>query len=238
MGDRELTYWDHLEELRRRILFCLGIFVCLSLLSFLFLDEVLLFLKKPLGVYGINLNYFKPYEKFFIYIKLSFFCGLILSLPFLLIQLVSFVLPALKENEKFWFLFFSLLSLLIFIGSLLFSYFIVLPLALRFFVNFAGNDGSGMLWGVSGYVDFFSGIVLSTTVVFQLPLIMLFLLKLKIIKVSQLIRWRKFVVLGIAIFAAVFSPPDVVSMILVGVPLYLLFEISLVLGRLFDKKSL
>ncbi len=238
MDSRELTYWDHLEEFRKIVLFYLIILFLFSIVSFLFMDKILSFLKKPLELYSINLNYFKPYEKFFVYIKLSFFSGLILSLPFLLLQVFSFVSPALKRDEKLPFFLFILLSFLIFIGSLLFAYFFVLPFALKFFVNFSRDDGFGMLWGVSGYFDFLVGIALSSIIVFQFPLLLLILLKLKIIDLNLLVKSRKFVILAVAIFAAIFSPPDIVSMFLVGLPLYLLFEIVLLFARIFGKKSL
>lgn len=237
MAEREFTYWDHLEEFRKIILFYLASLLFLSLISFMVIDKILLFLKTPLDFYHINLNYFKPHEKFFVSIKLSFFSGFILSFPLLLIQIFSFIYPALRKNEKVWSFMFFLLSFFTFLGGLLFSYFVVLPLALKFFVTFSGNDGFGMLWGVSGYLDFLLGIFLSTAVVFQLPLLLVFLLKVRIIDMHLLMKSRKFVILGIAIVAAIFSPPDIVSMILIGLPLYLLFEIVLLIGWIFDKKS-
>lgn len=238
MDKKELTYWDHLEEFRKIVLFYLGVLLLFSIISFLLMDKILFFLKKPLILYNINLNYFKPYEKFFVYIKMSFFSGLILSLPFLLIQVFSFVVPALNENEKIPFFLFILLSFLIFVGSLLFAYFFVLPFALKFFVNFSQNDGFSMLWGVESYFNFLIGIALSTLIVFQFPVLLLILLKFNIIDLNLLIKSRKFVILAVAIFAAIFSPPDIVSMLLVGLPLYLLFEIVLFFARVFSKKSL
>ncbi|MGC8771609.1 MAG: twin-arginine translocase subunit TatC, partial [Brevinematia bacterium] len=190
-----------------------------------------------LSVYGIKLNYFKPYEKFFLYLKLSFFSGLILSIPLILIQLISFILPALKKEEKSLLFLFSTLSFLVFAAGLIFSYLVILPFALRFFVDFSRKDAFGMLWGVSSYFDFIIGIVFSTSVVFQLPIILLLLLKLRILDVSVLISGRKYIILLIAFFSALFSPPDVISMLAVGVPLYLLFELSVLIGILFRKKD-
>lgn len=237
MAKEELTYWDHLEELRRRIIFYLFVLVFFSIVSFLFLEKILLLLKKPLDEYGINLNYFKPYEKLFVHIKLSFFSGLILSFPFLVIQIVSFVLPALRRGEKKLFLLFCLGSFFLLIGGNIFAYVGILPVALRFFINFSKNDTFGMLWGVSSYIDFVAGLALSISLVFQLPLVLLFLLKAKIINLSMLIKSRKYIILLIALFSALFSPPDIVSMFLIGIPLYLLFEFTVFLGGLFFSKK-
>ncbi|MGC8765835.1 MAG: twin-arginine translocase subunit TatC, partial [Brevinematia bacterium] len=81
MEEKELTYWDHLEEFRRRVLFCIFVILFFSIISFFLLDKLLFFLTRPLSVYGIKLNYFKPYEKFFLYLKLSYDKSQILSTP-------------------------------------------------------------------------------------------------------------------------------------------------------------
>ncbi len=232
-----LTYWDHLEELRKRLIFCLFIFLFFSIVSFFFVDKIIISLKKPLTPYGITLNYFKPYEKFSIYIKLSLFSGIILSLPFFLIQLFSFILPALKKEEKKITLSFSLLSILTFFIGIIFSYFVIFPVALNFLINFSKNDSINMLWGFSSYFDLLISISLSTIIVFQLPIVLLILLKLNIISISSLSKARKYIIILIAFLSALFSPPDVLSMFLIGIPLYLLFEVTFILARIFIKSN-
>ncbi len=232
-----LTYWDHLEELRKRLIFCLFIFLFFSIVSFFFVDKIIISLKKPLTPYGITLNYFKPYEKFSIYIKLSLFSGIILSLPFFLIQLFSFILPALKKEEKKITLSFSLLSILTFFIGIIFSYFVIFPVALNFLINFSKNDSINMLWGFSSYFDLLIGISLSTIIFFQLPIVLLILLKLNIISISSLSKARKYIIILIAFLSALFSPPDVLSMFLIGIPLYLLFEVTFILARIFIKSN-
>ncbi len=232
-----LTYWDHLEELRKRLIFCLFIFLFFSIVSFFFVDKIIISLKKPLTPYGITLNYFKPYEKFSIYIKLSLFSGIILSLPFFLIQLFSFILPALKKEEKKITLSFSLLSILTFFIGIIFSYFVIFPVALNFLINFSKNDSINMLWGFSSYFDLLISISLSTIIVFQLPIVLLILLKLNIISISSLSKARKYIIILIAFLSALFSPPDILSMFLIGIPLYLLFEVTFILARIFIKSN-
>jgi sec-independent protein translocase protein TatC len=235
MDKKQPTYWDHLEDLRQRILVCLFIFLLFSVISFFVVDKILIFLKKPLEAYNITLNYFKPYEKFLTYIKVATLSGLILTIPFIFLQAGIFIYPALKEGERKIFLFFLFFSFFVFLGGLLFGYFVIFPMAIRFFVEFARNDPFNSLWGITSYIDMLSGIIIASGFVFQLPLILIFLIKMKILKVEVIVKYRKYVILLIAILASIFSPPDILSMFFVGIPLYLLFEISILLGRFFSK---
>ena len=117
-----------------------------------------------------------------------------------------------------------------------FAYKIMLPAAFSFFTGFAGQDNILPVWGVSEYFGFISSVIVVTGAVFLLPLVMLLLMKAGIIKHETVSKARPYIIIAIFIIAAVFSPPDVISQMLVAMPLYLLFEISLLAGRVLKNK--
>ncbi|MCX8059335.1 MAG: twin-arginine translocase subunit TatC [Spirochaetes bacterium] len=231
--ENDYTYWDHLEELRRRIIFYLIILLILFIFCFFETEKILSIFKKPLTNYKIDLFYFKPYEKFFLHIKISFYSSIIISIPFLFMQFILFIIPALNKKEKIIFLIFSVFSLIVFILSLLFSYFIAIPYALSFLINFSAFDPFQNMFNVSSYFDFIFNIILATSIVFQIPLIILILLISKIIDIKVLTKNRKYILLIILIISAIFSPPDILSMLLIAIPLYFLYEMSIIIYSIF-----
>lgn len=228
---KTLSYWDHLEILRIKIITILVFLLIASVFSFFFVDNILQILQKPVQGLPVSLNYFKPYEKILAYFKISFYSGLILTIPFGLFQIGSFIYPGLRKKERKLFILSFILIPFIFIAGILFSYFYIAPVAFRFFVNFGIGDSFNFLWSIMEYYDLFVGLLFTCGLIFQLPLIILILIKLKILKVEKLVSFRKYIILAIAIIAAILSPPDVLSMFLIGVPLYLLFELSVLIGK-------
>lgn len=236
--EKEISYWDHLEELRRRILFYLLIFFILSIISYIYINKIISFFEIPIKKYNLNLFYFSPFEKFFLNIKISFFCGLIVSFPILFYQIIVFVLPALNENEKKYFLIISILSIIILIFSLLFSMFVIIPFSLNFFINISKLEYSKIITNASSYFNFIFIILFSTILIFQVPIILIILIKIKILNLEIISRNRKYVILIILIFSALLSPPDVLSMLILSIPLYFLFELSIFMGKIFTKNKL
>jgi sec-independent protein translocase protein TatC len=228
----EISYYDHLEIFRWKIISIIIFFLIAFFISFIFIDKIVPFLIKPIKLINVQLNYFKPYEKFMTYIKIAIASGLFFSIPFMLFQIGSFVFPALKKNEKNIFFVFIFLAPLIFLLGCLFAYYVIIPVALNFFFNFASGDKIKPVWGISSYFYFFIVLTLATGLLFILPLILLLFIKIGIIDVSTLKKFRPYIIVSIFIIAAIVTPPDVLSQLLIAIPLLLFFEITVLIGKI------
>jgi len=227
---------DHLEELRRRIIYVLIGIITGIILSLVFIKYIIIFLKAPIADSGIKLYYFKPYEKITAYLKISFFLGLIINIPFLLYHLTAFILPALYKNErKFYFLLIVFTGILFVIGAY-FCYKIIAPISFKFLINFMSDDEVLPLWSIKDYFDMLMLFIFLTGIVFQMPLIMVLLARLGVVSGKFLAKYRRHAILAIFIIAAIVTPPDVVSQILVAIPMILLYEISIILARITSKR--
>jgi sec-independent protein translocase protein TatC len=234
--DHDLSYFDHLEILRKKILAILAVLILFSAASFFFTGRIVELLLQPLSSLSIPLNYFKPYEKFLVYMKIAFLMGLVLTLPFAFYQLASFVSPALKKEEKGPFITAIILVPAIFLGGAYFAYSLIVPAAFRFFVNFGASDHIKPLWSMQGYFEILVSFLMICGFVFQAPMILLLLIKLGIFSVKTLSHYRRHIIVAIAVISGIFSPPDILSQLLVGVPLYILFELTLIIGRFLEPK--
>ncbi len=228
-------YYGHLESLRINIITIVVFFVLSGLLSFVFIEKIMGFLQEPLKNTGVNLYYFKPQEKFLTYIKVAFFSGLFFTVPFSVFVLGSFVYPGLRKNEKKYFFTFTLLIPLVFVAGGFFAYKVITPVAFAFLINFAAGDNVNALWGVSAYFNFLISVIFVMGIVFLIPLGFFGLMKTGIITPRRLANLRPAILMGILVIAAFFTPPDIITQVLVGAPLYLLFEVSLFMGRLAGK---
>lgn len=232
----EGDFTDHLEELRRKILSVLLFFLAAFVLLFSLSEHLVAFLQAPLAGLGLSLYYFKPYEKFLAYMRIAFWGGVILSLPLAILQASFFVYPALRKNEVRFFLFAILAAPLFFAAGSAFAYRAIAPLAFRFFLSFSPGDNVLPFWGFGEYTSFLFNLMVAAGLVFLLPLLLLFLVGAGLVSTRTLSRLRPWIIMAIALAAALLTPPDVVSQILLGLPLYILFEASLLLGKLLEKR--
>ncbi len=227
----ETRFLDHLEVLRRKLLVVLAMFFLLVLLFLLWSEPILQLFLAPIKGIPVTLVSLKPAEKFMAYLKASGYGALLCSIPVLLLQVGSFVYPALRGKERS--LFIGLLGgmLLLFLGGSYFAYRFLIPFICTFFYSFNPNDGILPYWSVEGYVDLVFLTILVIAGVFQTPLFLLFFLKVGILRLETLRRYRRHTIVGIFLLAALITPPDVFSQLVVGGTLYLLFEITLFLGK-------
>lgn len=226
------TYLYHLEEFRLTLISILVFLLVAFVFVMLYIEKLIIFLQDPVKNIGIKLSYFSPEEKFLTYIKVGFVSAVFVSVPFAILQIGRFIYPALKKDEKKYFYILGFLLPVIFYFGAFFAYKIIFPFALRFFYNFAGNSALIPLWGISNYFDLLIILVVGTGTVFLLPLPVFFLIKTDIISISAINKFRPYIIIIILIFAAVFSPPDVISQVIIAVPLYLLFELSVIAGKI------
>lgn len=227
----QLDYYDHWEILRWKILRVLGVLAAASVACYFFIDPIVLLLKKPVSQSSVTLVFLRPYEKFLSYLKISFFSGIIVTVPYALIEAAAFLYPALRKNEKRTFILLCLVAPVIFFSGMLFAYQVIVPAAMNFFLNFASGDAVKPFWSIGEYFDLVLSLVMACAILFLIPLVLLFLIRIRVLSADALSRARGYIILAIAILAGVFSPPDVVSQILIGVPLYLLFELTVLIGR-------
>jgi len=244
IDDTQAPLLDHLVELRTRLLrsiVALGIAFCVCLY---FADEIFSFLVRPLTAafppgQG-KLIYTKLYEAFFVEIKVALFAAFFISFPIIANQLWAFVAPGLYAKEKKAFLPFLLATPILFTSGAALAYYVVMPTAFRFFLTFEGDKGGLSLEALPGTGDYLSLVmqfILAFGISFLLPVLLLLLNRAGIVTREQLVKARRYVIVAITAVAAVITPPDVVSQLMLLVPMWLLFEGSLIIMRLGERKA-
>ena len=233
----EMPLLEHLEELRWRIIKILLALTIASVASYFFTDTFFRWIRWPLDVatppgQKINLNYLRIGDSFTIRVKLAVISGIFISIPITLFQIWRFVTPGLYAHERRRILPLVFWSTLLFLMGAAMCYFWVMPITIRFLLEIAPQDITPVLT-VTEYINFIMWTTLSFGLVFQLPLIALFLGKLGIINWRMLSKGRRYAIVIIVFAAAVITPStDALSMLLLAAPLYLLYEISIWLLRL------
>jgi sec-independent protein translocase protein TatC len=229
---KESEWEEHIEELRRRMLSALAVFIAAAALSFAVSEQITEFLLSPLRELGVKLYTFSPTEKFMAHLHISMVTGAVFVLPFLLLQIGMFIWPGLKEHERkrAWF---SLTAVpVLFAAGAAVAYKFFAPAVLGFFLSFGSGDGVTALWGFREYLSLLAGLMLAVGITLQMPLIMLALFALGIVSPQKAASARPYIILLIFLLAAILTPPDVTSQIALGVPLYLLFELTLLAGKI------
>ncbi|MEW6203444.1 MAG: twin-arginine translocase subunit TatC [bacterium] len=223
---REMSVVDHLEELRLRLLISLAVVAAASVLCYIFSLDAIQFLTRGAG----KIQYLGPTDAFMVRLKVSVIMGLAVSSPVVFWQLWLFVAPGLYRNEKRYALPTIISAVVLFFGGGAFGVFTV-PYALRVLQKF-GGDVLQANYTVDRFISFATGMILAFAVVFELPLVLIFLAKIGIVSHKMLSRSRKYVILIIFAVSAVLTPgTDIVSMMIMAAPLYILFEISLLIIR-------
>ena len=240
MDEQEkIPFTAHLEELRKRLIVC---FVAVGIgfvLSYGFKEKLFKILIRPLISVmqpGDELIFTGLPEAFFTYLKVAFLSGIILSAPVIFYQFWMFVAPGLYNKEKRLLVPIVFLSSFFFIGGALFGYFIVFPFGFKFFLGFA-TEYIRPLPSMREYLSFSSKLLLAFGLVFELPLIVTFLAKLGLVSVEFLKKNRKYALLLFFVGAAIITPPDVVTQIMMALPLMVLYEISIIGARIFGQKK-
>ena len=226
--DRDMSLAEHLTELRSCLVKAGATLVVGTAVSFYYLEQIIEALTAPVG----QLYYLRPAEAFMVYLKIALLAGLILASPMMLYQLYSFVRPALTLREKYYARFTIPIIIVLFLGGMLFSYYLVFPRALEFFLGF-GNGHVNPLISMESYLDFMLMLVVPFGFVFNIPVVLMLLVYLKLVSVQTLNKYHKHVILAAFILAAFITPtPDIITQSLLALPMVVLYEVSLVLCKL------
>ncbi len=237
-----MSLGDHLEELRMRLILAIAGLAACTIFCLFFGSKIIAFIERPyIAVMGTEarLQTLAPSDGFAAYMKISLIAGLVLSSPWVFYQLWMFISAGLYPHEKRYVHLAAPFSAALFIAGALFFFFIVAPVALGFLVKF--NEKIlrvGSNFTFYNYISFVTTLMLVFGLAFQMPIAIYFLNKTGLVSLQALRKARSIVLLGVFVVAAVATPgPDVVSQITLAVPLYLLFELGILLSRFTDRKK-
>lgn len=238
MLDKKLPLTGHLEELRNRIIKIFVAALAGFLISYGFKEPIFAFLLRPLNKAlppGSQVIYIGLTEAFFTYFMVAIYTGLLIASPFIIYQIWAFVAPGLYEREKRHVLPFVFYSTFFFLAGAAFAYFVVFPLAFKFLLSFGGETMKPFP-SAKEYLSFTVKMLLTFGLVFEFPVVAVLLSRLGIVTVAFLRSYRRYAILLFFIVAAFITPPDVVSQIMVAIPLIFLYELSILMVWLLGGK--
>jgi len=234
--DKAMALVDHLQELRVRLIWTILFFVITLVIGFVLAEPVINFFKQSEAARGIPWNVFAFSDAIRVYLQFAFFIAIVLSLPFILFQIWGFVAPGLTKTEQKATAWFIPSAFLLFIGGASFAYFIIFPMIVHFLSKIAKQLGVQEMYGMSQYFGFMFNIIIPFGLLFELPIVIIFLTRIGIVRPALLVKFRKFAYLILVTVAAMITPPELVTNILVSVPLILLYEFSIWLSRIAVKR--
>ena len=235
---------DHLLELRTRLLRCVYAIAIALVVCFYFADTILGILVQPL-THAFppgqgKLIYTKLYSAFFVNLKVSLFAAFLVSFPVIANQLWAFIAPGLYAKEKKAFLPFLIATPVLFTMGASLAYFVVMPTAFKWFIGFQGNRGGLQLEalpGIEEYLNLVMQFIFAFGISFLLPVLLMLLNRAGIVTRAQLVAARRYVIVGITALAAVITPPDVLSQLMLAIPLLILFEGTLIVMRVVERRD-
>lgn len=255
-----LTFGGHLEVLRRMLFRIIAAVMVLAVVIFCFKDKTFEFLLAPsqwdfvtyryiekflhhlgsnftFSEYHINLIATELSSQFMTHITTALYLGLLGASPYILVELFRFITPALYENEKKYSVQVAVIVYLLFVIGVLMSYFILFPISFRFLGTYSVSGMVESNITLKSYISTFTTLTLVMGLVFQLPIIAFFLGKLEIVNSRLLRQYRKYAFLIIMVIAAIITPPDLMTLILVTIPLYLLYEVSILVLKRMERRK-
>ena len=239
-NETDMTFLEHLEELRWRIIKSAAGIIIGGIIAGIFINYIMddiLLLPATRTIPPLKLQNIKPFGQFSLYMEVIIFGGALLSFPNILFQFWKFIEPALKPNERKYISSIVFFSTFCFLSGVVFAYFVLLPTALSFFSTF-GSSAIENIIAIDEYFSFIISTMLAAGLVFELPMVSFFLSKIGILKPEFMRKYRKHSIILILLIAGILTPsPDVTSQLLLAVPLFILYEISIVICKISQKKS-
>ena len=242
--DTSMNFLDHLKELRQKLIYSIIFFIFSFIVSFYFSQSIFEFLAKPLTSIlqdGNGLIYTALQEAFLTNVKVAFFTAAFISFPFLSFQIWSFISPGLLKKEKK----ISLPSLIaipfLFLLGAAVVYYLISPIAWKFFLSFQTSQADSinitLQAKMNEYLSLMMTFIFAFGLAFQLPVVLLLLVRVGVLTIQQLVSFRKYAIVLAFIFAAIITPPDPFSQISLALPVIILYEVSILISRFLSKKD-
>jgi sec-independent protein translocase protein TatC len=236
--ENEMTFLEHLEELRWRLIYAIIGLIVGTIICWIFIDFLVeVILLKPARDSSAKLQNLRPFGQLFLYFQVALMGGVILSLPNIFWQLWKFIAPALRKTERGYIAWIVIFSSVCFLSGIAFAYFAMLPLALKFAAEF-GSEIIENQFAIDEYMSIIISVMLAAGFIFELPMISFFLTKLGILTPAFMKKYRRHAIVIIMVLAAFLTPgADPVSQVVLAVPLVILYEISILISKLSQKKN-
>lgn len=235
-SEKDMSLVEHLRDLRKKIVLCLIVIVLTLVGGLLAVNPILSYLKNAEPAKSIEWNAFSPFDAISIYMQCAILVSITVSMPFILYQLWDFVRPGLRVNEQKATIKYIPGAVFLFLLGAAFAYFIIFPMAFNFASSVSRNMGLNETYGISQYFTFMFNIITPMALLFELPVVVLFLTKLGILTPKRLKKMRKVSYLILVLIAALVTPPDFISDILVSIQMIILYEFSIILSSRVHRK--
>lgn len=233
--EKTMTLSEHLKELRNRIFVCLLVLAAGTLAGIRLAPALVRFLLDMGERYSYHFVYLSPQELLMQYFSVAFLMAFCVTLPVILYELWAFISPGLRKNENLFFILAMVFGLICFCGGVYFAFRVMLPFMLSFLISLSSGSGVEAAVSVQNYISFLMTIFVIFGAVFELPVLSVILTQMRLLKVEWMKKGRKLIIVVIFFIAAVITPPDVVSQVMVAVPMMILYEISIILCGVFMK---
>lgn len=236
MKEKNLTVIEHIDEIRKRLMVIVVFFVIGVIGSFFLAKPIIKFLQSRAGYEEFHA--FNVVDPIALYLKVIIFLAVVIISPVIMYQFWSFISPGLHETERKVTLSYIPFAFMLMLVGIAFSYFVLVPFVMNFMKELSTELGITQTVGINEYFTFLFQILIPFGIVFQLPIVLLFLSRLGILDPAKLVKIRKYAYFTLFIIAAFITPPDIMSHLLVTVPLFILYEISIVISRVGYRKFL
>lgn len=237
MRQDEMSVIEHITELRKRLVIVVVFFFLAVIAGFLLSGPIIKYLQHTDEAKSITLNAFNLTDPLMVYMKFAFIIAFVITSPIILYQLWSFVSPGLYEKERKVTLSYIPISVFLFLLGLSFSYFILFPFVIDFMERMSNNLDVNQVIGINEYFSFLIQLTLPFGLLFQLPVVIMFLTRLGIVTPMFLSKVRKYAYFVLLVIAALITPPELASHLMVSIPLFVLYEISIWVSRVTYRKS-
>lgn len=237
MEQKEMSVFEHIGELRRRIITILVFFTIALVAGFFIAPYVITYLQAAPTAQNVPMNAFKLTDPLKVFMTFAFASAVLLVFPIILYHIWAFVSPGLQEKERKITLSYIPIACLLFIGGISFAYFILFPFMIDFMGRIAEQLNINEMYGINEYFTFLFQITIPFGLLFQLPVIIMFLTRLGIVTPQLLSRIRKYAYFVLLVIAGFITPPELMSHLMVTIPLFLLYEFSIMISRISYRKA-
>lgn len=236
MNSSEQTVVEHMEELRKRLFFVSIFFVIALFIGFYLAKPIIKFIQYSEEASNLTLNAFNVGDPLTVYLQVTFIVACVVVSPILLYQLWAFITPGLREVERKATLKYIPYSFILCLAGIAFAYFVLFPFIMRFMIGLADDLEIHQTLGINEYFSFLFKLVIPFGLLFQLPVVALFVSRIGLVSPALMVKFRKYAYFVLLVISVLLAPPDFISNVIVAVPLFILYEISIVIARIGYKK--